>query len=327
MRLRYRHWTRGEGIEGKIKKEEDFVVRETIDQKFLKRFRRTAKGVSHVSGKYHMFLLKKKGMTTPEAIEKLSRELKILKEDFGYAGLKDKFSISYQYMTVKTRIKPLKMRNLEISEIRRIDRPIHPGNLIGNEFMITLHCCKNPSRIFKVIEELKRRGIPNYFGEQRFGKNKTNHIIGKFLIKRKFKKALKLINKNCKRDYRDIREVPKKLLKFFLHSYQSFIFNETLNKYMEKNNEAFFSTVLVIGYDTELRKNKIENIIRDIIRKEDTRPEDFRIQELKLSCRGSERNLFIKIREIDCKIRKNVGLRFFLPKGSYATVLLREICK
>ena len=35
MRLRYRHWTRGEGIEGKIKKEEDFVVREIIDQKFL----------------------------------------------------------------------------------------------------------------------------------------------------------------------------------------------------------------------------------------------------------------------------------------------------
>ena len=326
MRLRYRYWTKNKGIKGKIKKQEDFVVREIIDQKFLKRFRRTGNGISPMHGKYHMFLLKKRGMTTLEAIEELSRELKIPRENFGYAGLKDRFSVSYQYMTVKAGIKALKTHNLEVSGIRRIDRPIHPGDLIGNEFIITLHC-KNTENLEKVIEELKKRGMPNYFGEQRFGKNKNNHIIGRFLIKRKFKKALKLINKNCKKDYNDIRGVPKKLLKFFLHSYQSLIFNEVLNRYMEKNKKALFSTAPIIGYGTELKRNKVENIVRDIMKEEGIQPGDFRIRELRLSCRGSKRNLSVRIRKINYKIGRNVELKFMLPNGSYATVLLREICK
>jgi tRNA pseudouridine13 synthase len=325
MRLRYRYWTRSKGIKGTIRKEDDFIVREIINPKFLKRFRRTAKGISPMHGKYCIFLLKKKGMTTLEAIARLSRELGLPRENFGYAGLKDRFSVSYQYITLKSSaMNPIKIKDLEICNIRRTDKPIYIGDLVGNEFTITLHCRKDPS---DVIEELKRRGMPNYFGLQRFGSNKNNQIIGSLIIKREFEKALRLINKNCRAKYADISEVPKRILKFFMHSYQSLIFNETLNKYMEKNNTAYFSKVPIVGYGTKLKRNNVENIIRGIIKKEHIEPEDFMIRELKLSCMGSKRQLFIKIVNVEYEIEKNLELKFTLPRGSYATVLLREVCK
>ncbi len=327
MKLNYRYWTKSKGIKGRLEREEDFIVREITDQKFLKSFKRTEKGIKQMHGRYFIFILKKKGMTTLEAVERLSRKSKIPKEEFGYAGLKDKFSVSYQYMTVKHRIKTLKTKDLEIYDIKKIDRHMHTGDLVGNEFLITLHCCKSPERISKLIKELKKRGMPNYFGQQRFGKNENNHVIGRALVKRDSAKALRLLNRNYKGRYNSIREVPKMLLKFFLHSYQSYLFNRVLNSYIEKNNKAYFSTAPIIGYDTRLRKNKLRNIIIIIMKEEGIKPEDFRINELRLSCRGSKRNLFVKIKQLDYELGKDLKLRFVLPKGSYATVLLREVCK
>jgi tRNA pseudouridine13 synthase len=326
MKLNYRYWTKSKGIKGKLEREEDFLVTELIDQKFLKRFKRTANGINQMQGRYFIFLLKKKGLTTEAAIERLSRRFKMPKEEFGYAGLKDKFSVSYQYMTVKRIIKPVKTKDLEVSRIRRIDRPIHTGDLLGNEFLITLHFCKS-SGISKIVKELEKRSMPNYFGLQRFGKNKNNHVIGRLLVKRNFSKALQLLNTNYKGRYNSIREVPKQMLKFFLHSYQSYLFNEILNRYIEKNNKAYFSPVPIIGYNTCLRKNRLRNIIISVMKEEGIKPEAFRIDELRLSCRGSKRKLFVKLRQIDYEAGKNLKLRFILPKGSYATILLREVCK
>lgn len=64
----------------------------------------------------------------------------------------------------------------------------------------------------------------------------------------------------------------------------------------------------------------------EIIKEEGLKNEDFRIRELKASFPGGKRKAFIKAK-VGYKIGKVVNLTFQLSKGSYATVLLREITK
>jgi len=301
MKIRYQYWIKTPGIAGRINAPEDFVVREIISPKFLRKYERTSKGMKQIEGHYSLFLLKKRGLTTLDAIKKISKSLKIAESKIGYAGLKDRFAVTYQYITIEGVQKPIKEKDLEISFIQKTNKFLSPGELIGNSFDITLHNCKNTENLEKIIKALKNRGMPNYFGMQRFGSNKNNHIIGSHLVKGKFDSALELINANYKHKYKKIEAVPKKLLKFLINSYQSWIFNETLNSYVAKNNKPSFSSV-------ELKP--------------------FKVPGMKISCKGGTRKLFIDIKDISFSVEGNdIKLSFILPKGSYATVLIREICR
>jgi len=310
MKIKYLYWTKTKGIRGKLKTPEDFIVKEIINPKFLLRYKRENK-IEEMSGPYSLFLLKKKNLTTEQAISKISKIFSL--RDFGYAGLKDRFAVTYQYVTVKGKIGEYSDENIEISDIRKINRPIAVGDLIGNEFIITLHDCK----LNKINENVYAiaQGIPNYFGPQRFGKNKNNHVFGKLILQG--------IDKQQLYD----RRIDKKLAKFFIHAYQSYIFNETVNEYIRKNKKPYFKYIPVVGYNTKLGNSKIDKIIKKILKKEKINIKDFKRDELRICCNGSKRKMFIRTK-IDYKIYGNdVILRFFLPKGSYATNILREIQK
>jgi len=304
MKINYIYWTKTKGIGGKLKSADDFVVKEIINPKFLLKYKREKK-IEKMSGPYSLFLLKKKNLTTIEAIRKIAKKFSIPLENFGYAGLKDKKAITYQYVTVKGEIEEYEDEGIKIFNIKKIDRPIAVGDLIGNEFTITLHRCKNLDKIDEAVASIEK-GIPNYFGPQRFGRN--NHELGKLI----------LINKE---------RIDKKHAKFFIHAYQSYIFNETVNEYIRKNKKPYFKYIPVVGYNTKLGNSKIDKIIKKILKKEKINIKDFKIDELRICCNGSKRKMFIKTK-IDYKIfGSDVILKFFLPKGSYATNVLRELQK
>jgi tRNA pseudouridine13 synthase len=344
-------------INGKIKDPENFVVREIIDKKFLRKFSRTKYGVEKTEGPYTLFIMRKRNITTMHAIKIIAKKLNMSKKEIGYAGMKDKFSVSYQYITIKSdKIDKMKIENIgkniadniELEKIGYTDKKISIGDLVGNEFEITLHNCKNLKNIEKFIDEIMKRGMPNYFGLQRFGRNINNHIVGKYLIKGQFNKVLNIIlkksstssgsrktlfskiNKNYKTDISDIRSIPKHLLKFFIHAYQSWIFNKTIERFIENNAEPYFSDINIFGYNTKLGNNKIDNIIKSLVKKEGIKQSDFMIQELKICCIGGKRKAFIKLMGINYKIEQDkkdkiLKLQFILPKGSYATTLLELI--
>lgn len=313
MKLRYRYWTKTKGIGGSLKVPEDFVVREIINPKFLRK----------QDGKYTLFLVKKRNITTRDAIKEMAS---LGLHDIGYAGLKDKFSVSWQYMSAVAEPKNYCSDNLMAVPVGKCKK-IFPGDLIANAFVITLHDCSNKKNLYSVIEELFRRGMPNYFGLQRFGRNKDNHIVGKHVVKKEFADALKVINKNSRKRYSSIKDVPKALLKFFINAYQSWIFNEALNKYISHNSKPYFKYAPIFGYKTHLGNTITDNIIKQICRKESIAAKDFRINELMLSCLGSRRQAFIRLAEINYTLGTDLKIAFTLPKGSYATVLLKEVCK
>jgi tRNA(Glu) U13 pseudouridine synthase TruD len=313
---------------GKIKSPEDFIVKEAIEKKFLKKFVRTKTGIEKTKGPYTLFLLKKRNLTTQQAIRLVAKEMKIKESEIGYAGLKDKFAVTYQYITIKNSgIGKITIDNIELTKVGYCNNMISVGNLNGNEFEIALHGCKiNDNKIKIILDKIMKNGMPNYFGEQRFGKNDNNHITGRFLIKRDFSKALKIINKNHENKFSEINQVPKRLLKFLINAYQSWLFNETVRIYLKAGNNPCFTDIPVFGYRTKLEKTKFDAILKNLIEKEHIKQEDFMISELSIRCDGGHRQAFIKFAGINYKINNSkLMLKFMLPRGSYATALLNEI--
>jgi tRNA pseudouridine13 synthase len=266
-------------------------------------------------------------MTTHKALRLIAKKMSIAVSDIGYAGLKDKFAVTEQYVTIKNPgLRGLDLDALTLVEVGKTNKHISIGNLIGNDFTITLHGCKNIENIEKIGKELTK-GVPNYFGLQRFGTKRNNHVIGKLLVQRRFDEALDKINASSHRNYSSLREVDKKMLKFFMHAYQSWIFNETLNGYMTKSKKPLFKAVPVVGFDTKIKDDKIGRLVKNILIREKIKPTDFRISELKIACRGSKRDAFIDVDLTADSDADKVVLRFVLPKGSYATNIIREISK
>ncbi len=170
-------------------------------------------------GDYPLYILKKSNVSTIEAIRVLAGFFKIHPADIGFAGLKDKFGITTQYITlikrdfpeelcfVKKHGKWVKDRFISHVEdtgfcIKRVGtyyKKLEIGELAGNYFSITLRNLskEQKKRIYHNIEIVKQFGFPNYFGEQRFGNIKgQKHFILPYLLKGDFNKAVEIYLKN-----------------------------------------------------------------------------------------------------------------------------------
>lgn len=320
------YWTKAAAVGGHIEKEEDFIVDEIPLKKFFSKYVRSKSGIKPVKGPYTLALLKKKGMTTRDALKIVAKKFGLKKSDIGYAGLKDAFAITSQYITVKGNLENIKTDRLEIAVLGHTRNMMQVGESEGNKFCIRLHGCKIKN-IPKVIDELTIKGIPNYFGPQRFGIYGDNHKIGKLVLQCHYDPALRLIKKHGRKKNLLIN-VDKKFLKFFIHAYQSFIFNKVLGAYISNHSTPYFDTFPIVGLDTNLKNDFAGREIKRILKRGKISLKDFSIRALRITCKGSSRPAFVKIKKIDYKTDgKDVTLKFALPKGSYATVLLREVTK
>lgn len=310
------------GIGGKILSPEDFVVTENIQKKFLQRFERSGTGVAAQKG-YFLYKLKKRGITTKDAVRQIARRLRQPISNIGYAGLKDKFACTEQYITIKQDVENIKTDLFSVEKIKPTNKFIGIGDLISNDFSITLHNVKFNAAIFN---EIKKNKMPNFFGPQRFGNNQNNQIIGKMLVKRELSRALTLIKKNSGKKYRRIDEVEKKALKFYIHAYQSWIFNKAVIVALRQKKKI--GEIKIPGCNTVLGKSYADSLISEIMKQEHITTSDFSIRELKISCTGDQRKAFIKVPNIKYFLNGHaLTMQFMLPKGSYATVLINEIAK
>ena len=312
-------FNKARGIGGLVLREEDFIVTELLSRR-IRSFERGRSGVEKPKGPYTVMKLTKKGMTTEAAIRKTAEIYGIETKDIGYAGLKDKFAVTTQYITIKNFSGENYLDSrMTLEKTGMSSRPLATGDLEGNEFEITLHGCA--SRGLKtLVSSLEKKGMPNYFGDQRFGLKKNNHIIGRHIIKEEYDKAVRLIGKY------DISMLGKAKLKFYIHSYQSFLFNRMLDEYIKKRGKPSYSEAPIIGCKMRLKKNVFREIARQIMKSEKIREKDFMLSGLRISCSGGSRKAFVKPAIKGVKKEGNiVKIRFILPKGSYATVLIREL--
>ena len=187
----------------KIKrKPEDFIVEEIPLLKPEK------------DGKYWLVKLKKSNVSTLEALRVISRLLKIPLKKVGFAGLKDRYAITEQYLTIpvdyeveKKCFKLVNNRWIETESVNfekemgfclepsgKVNRPLTLGDLKGNRFILTVRNFEKNlrERFYRNLEIVKKYGFPNYFGEQRFGSVKSrDDFVLRYLLKGDFDGALR----------------------------------------------------------------------------------------------------------------------------------------
>ncbi len=151
--------------------------------------------------KYLHLDLEKKGLSTSQAINQLSRFLRISQKKIGYAGLKDKRAITSQRISVygapKDRVSKFYYNNIKIYNPSYKETEISIGDLKKNKFVVTIRQVPNKENlketVLKCIEEIQEKGVINYYGEQRFGGvREITHDVGKLLLQRKYKDAVVL---------------------------------------------------------------------------------------------------------------------------------------
>ena len=150
-----------------------------------------------------LFSLLKRNMDTIGAVEYISRLLHRTQKTIKFAGNKDKRGITTQrlssFNTLPNEIISLTKnkrwnKNLEISNFSFSDKELRLGLLKGNQFCVCFRFVEGlkdiKSDLDLITKSINEKGFINYFGMQRFGVgNVSTHIIGKYIIKKKWKEA------------------------------------------------------------------------------------------------------------------------------------------
>ena len=145
----------------------------------------------------HLYVeIEKRGITTLEAIRRIGRALNLPEREIGYAGMKDSRGVTRQTFSLP-RIRPEAALELDLPGIRILSALCHRnklklGHLRGNRFRVRVREVSEGAveHAAEVLAVLEQRGVPNYFGSQRYGAQGNSHLIGRALVRRDFRGAV-----------------------------------------------------------------------------------------------------------------------------------------
>jgi len=173
-------------------------------------------------GEHLILHVRKKDMTTWEMVSAIAKYCKIKQRDIGYAGLKDKHAMTMQYISLLAKDNEEKLKTFNHDKIKilgtyRHNNKIRVGHLKGNHFKVRLKKVLGvqKDKLDSVLKWIKKNGVPNYFGNQRFGNSGENWKEGKDIIEGTLK----------------VRD--RKTRTFLINAYQSYLFNSWLSKRIE----------------------------------------------------------------------------------------------
>ncbi|MCX7785690.1 MAG: tRNA pseudouridine(13) synthase TruD [candidate division WOR-3 bacterium] len=161
---------------------DDFYVEEKVNISF------------NQSGPYAIYKLEKKFWDTFDLLDYLSRKYRL--KDIGRAGIKDRYSHSIQFISIKNLEKlDIAEKNFKLSFVGTSPEPITINSLLGNAFQITIRDLnqKEIEYINQNLKVIKTYGFPNYYDEQRMGSGRAQKgFIAQKLIFQHYNGALKL---------------------------------------------------------------------------------------------------------------------------------------
>src|SRR6185312_9657247 len=142
---------------GRLRTEpEDFLVEEQL-------------GFAPAGAGQHVLLkVRKRGANTQWVARELARACGCAPRDVGYAGLKDRHALATQWLSVRS-------GEYEVLEAHRHSRKLPRGALAGNRFIIRIRgTTVEEAPLATRFGAIATRGVPNYFGPQRFGRGGAN---------------------------------------------------------------------------------------------------------------------------------------------------------
>jgi len=304
----------------------------------------------------HLFIhFEKIGLNTHEAVQTLAKYLEVDAAAAGVAGLKDKYARTTQWVSLQI---PVSLRasarekalGFVTPELRVMGAEYHAnklrtGHLRGNRFRIVLRDASPEAhaQVERVLEILAVRGVPDYFGAQRFGREGRNWV-------------------NAKRWLID-QDLPtprdRKQRKWLVSVLQSYVFNVIL---AQRINDNLFDRALVgdvmcktetggmfVSEDAQAEQARMDSWeisptgpiigvkMREAaavqLQREHTALRTLNIDPEALPIQrawgpGTRRPLRIPLKHWTLEAKGNtLELHFELPKGAYATAVIRELMK
>lgn len=320
---------------------EDFIVKEINSMQISEK------------GNYCVFILRKKNWNTIDAVKEITNRLGILDKNIRYAGLKDREAVTEQLITIAIKepklATRLKIKDIELEFVGKAGQHTTTKDNLGNKFVITIR------DLDEKHSHLPEK-IPNYYDEQRFGNNNNNHLAGKLIIKKQFKEACELLE--LKAENNDYVGALKKtdVVHIYFSAYQSYLFNLVLSSLIIKSNAKVFyldvsgnalafpakaaeipETLPLVSFDTDFADEDIKNEFELLLKQDDIKLRDFVIKQFpNLVSPSPSRESFIDVKDfkISCcqKDELNQGkmkqiAEFSLPRGSYATIVIKALSR
>lgn len=361
------------------------------------------------SGEHCYLTVEKRGITTVEAVRRIAGSLKVPERDIGYAGMKDAVGITRQTISIQ-KIAPEKALALELDGVKVLSANRHSnklkiGHLKGNRFCVVVRCISESSAqlVPTILEILAVRGVPNYFGFQRYGAQGNSHHIGAALLRREWREcvdrligdpesvrdagwaaaigayrqgnlteSLRLFPRHCQSE-RDVLQrlvarpgeyekafsaVQPRLKKIYLSAVQSFLFDQVVARRIdtidgvmagdlackhvngacfqvedgaaEAERAASFEISAsgpMFGSRMKQPSGCVQELEQDVLKRSGL---DSALFDMSggLRMEGERRPLRVPVSELSWSASGDaVTLAFALPRGSYATSLLREVTK
>ena len=329
-----------EGIGGTLKVQpEDFIVEE------IPAYLPSGEGD-------HLYAwIQKSNTDTFSVIAGFAKALKLKTTDIGYAGMKDKRAVTRQYLsfppgTSEDALKQVELFGVEVLETKNHANKLKTGHLKGNSFQIIVREIFGPedalNRVENIFSQLRKPpGCPNYFGEQRFGRFGDNGDIGKQMVTETYE-----------------GRCPPKKRRLYISAYQSELFNRYVRDRISQLGTVLAGDILMKGANgptftcddpstDQSRLDAGELLITGPIfghkaKLADGTPGEWE-QEI-LAAEGIEQTAFKTVGKLAQGTRRPISIQiddptcektgadevkigFSLPRGCYATTVLREVMK
>jgi tRNA pseudouridine13 synthase len=133
------------------------------------------------TGQHVLLKVRKRNANTQWVARELAKLCGCHPRDIGYAGLKDRRAVAVQWLTVpKSRLSPeawreVRQPDFDVLEAEPHSRKLPRGALAGNRFIIRVRGVDiSDAALTERTTEIASRGVPNYFGAQRFGRDGAN---------------------------------------------------------------------------------------------------------------------------------------------------------
>ena len=303
--------------------------------------------------------IQKRNISTLEVAKLLAVACNVPRSSIGFCGMKDRIGECTQWFSIKTsEISCNSFRSIENDSIKLVDlnrnrKKLKIGSHRSNHFSLLLRDCEGSSADFETrLHHIKARGAPNYFGPQRFG-----YLMGNVWELREFFLG----------PQRSTRKPLKRRKRSILYSAgRAYLFNQLLSHRVDSGNWVSYLRGDVLNLNNTSRYFSVsagqewDSLLQNRLETSDIHitgclPGISNAKE-KYTPYGEAADMENKVEKrlpwlID-GLRKyglvagrralrfhpsnmewiwlnksTLNLRFTLPRGAYATVLLRELCK
>lgn len=294
----------------------------------------------------HVWLwIEKTGANTDWVARQLADFAGIRSVEVGYAGLKDRHAVTRQWFSVKVEgitepdWQTLSIEGVKILHHTRHHKKLKTGALKGNHFRLRLRDLKGDKADWeKALEAIQKTGVPNYFAEQRFGRQGSN-----------LQRAEKWFADNVKPKKRQQRSM-------ILSAARSWLFNQVLSaRITDQSWQQILPGELVqlAGSHSFFEADTIDETLKHRLAAGDIHPtgplagkgdllpdgavkslesavlapwQDWQAALSRQGLKADRRALRLLPEAFDWQwLDTGLQLTFFLPAGSYATAVLREL--